>query len=152
MAPPRLCAISLGQRDGLVVLAKWVTLRGRLAAIFKALLQLYFVHFLPLPYWLMRRLPGKQPRRMISVAGPSDGVVELARSGGEGLARRKTFAPSAMRELEANRGVRAPAVRPAPNSAEKPVDAEPAAALIVAFAAAVAAATLGVSRIALVGL
>ena len=100
---------------------------------------------------IVETLPESRRSHLVSATFPR-GVVELARSGGEGLARRKTFAPSAMRELEANRGVRAPAVRPAPNSAEKPVDAEPAAALIVAFAAAVAAATLGVSRIALVGL
>ena len=61
--PLRLTAISLGKRDGLVVLARWVALRGRLAALAKRLIQWYFVNFLPLPYWLLRRLPGSQPRK-----------------------------------------------------------------------------------------
>ena len=36
VAPPRLCAISLGMKDGLVVLGRWVAFRGRLAAVAKA--------------------------------------------------------------------------------------------------------------------
>ena len=50
-------------------------------------LQIYFVNFLPLPYWLMSRLPGRLPRRY----GGSEGVgadVMLARSGGTALVRR----------------------------------------------------------------
>ena len=65
--PLRLTAISLGKRDGLVVLARWVALRGRLAALAKRLIQWYFVNFLPLPYWLLRRLPGRQPRKPCGV-------------------------------------------------------------------------------------
>ena len=65
--PLRLTAISLGKRDGLVVLARWVALRGRLAALAKRLIQWYFVNFLPLPYWLLRRLPGRQPRKPCEV-------------------------------------------------------------------------------------
>ena len=38
-APPRLCAISLGSRDGVVVLGAWVALRGYLAALVKKLIQ-----------------------------------------------------------------------------------------------------------------
>jgi hypothetical protein len=41
VAPPRLCAISLGRKDGVVVLGAWVALRGRLAAVAKALIQVY---------------------------------------------------------------------------------------------------------------
>ena len=88
VAPPRLCAISLGRRDGVVVLGRWVALRGWLAAIAKAVIQRYFVHFLPLPYWLMRRLPHRQPRRTMSYGGaPSD--QQLARSGGTALLRQQ---------------------------------------------------------------
>lgn len=65
--PLRLTAISLGKRDGLVVLAGWVALRGRLAALAKRLVQWYFVNFLPLPYWLLRRLPGRQQRKPCEV-------------------------------------------------------------------------------------
>ena len=55
-----------------------------------------FVNFLPLPYWLMRRLPGRQPRRYggsggsgyvpprsargmssLGVAGPDDGPCDV---------------------------------------------------------------------------
>ena len=84
VAPPRLCAISLGKWDGVVVLGRWVALRGFLAAVAKAVLQWYFVNFLPLPYWLMRRLPGRQPRRYGGSAGAAPDV-QLARSGGRGL-------------------------------------------------------------------
>ena len=63
VAPPRLCAISLGKWDGLVVLGRWVAVRGVLAAVCKALIEWYFVNFLPLPYWVLKRLPFKQPRR-----------------------------------------------------------------------------------------
>ena len=61
--PLRLTAVSLGKWDGVVVLARWVAMRGWLAALSKQLIQWYFVHFLPLPYWLLRRLPGSQPRK-----------------------------------------------------------------------------------------
>lgn len=87
VCPPRLCAISLGKWDGVVVLGTWVALRGFLAAIAKMIIQVYFVNFLPLPYWLMSRLPGRLPRRY----GGSGGVgadVMLARSGGSALVRR----------------------------------------------------------------
>ena len=96
VAPPRLCAISLGKWNGVVVLGRWVALRGFLAAIAKMIIQLYFVNFLPLPYWLMRRLPGRQPRRYggsggsgyvpprsargmssLGVAGPDDGPCDV---------------------------------------------------------------------------
>lgn len=60
--PLRLTAVSLGKWDGVIVLASWVALRGWLAAIGKQFIQWYFVNFLPLPYWLLRRLPGSQPR------------------------------------------------------------------------------------------
>ena len=63
--PLRLTAVSLGRRDGLIVLARWVALRGWLAALTKQLIQWYFVNFLPLPYWLLRRLPGRQARKAI---------------------------------------------------------------------------------------
>lgn len=65
--PLRLTAVSLGRRDGVVVLAGWVALRGRLAAIAKQVIQFWFVNFLPLPYWLLRRLPGKKPRKQYEV-------------------------------------------------------------------------------------
>ena len=87
VAPPRLCAISLGKWDGLVVLGRWVALRGVLAALAKQVLQWYFVNFLPLPYWLMRRLPGKQPRRYGGSAGASPEVL-IARTGGRAIIRR----------------------------------------------------------------
>lgn len=61
--PPRLTAVSLGKWDGVVVLAGWVALRGWLAALAKQAIQFWFVHFLPLPYWLLRRLPGRKPRK-----------------------------------------------------------------------------------------
>ena len=100
VAPPRLCAISLGKWDGVVVLGRWVALRGLLAAVVKAFLQFYFVHFLPLPYWLMRRLPGRQPRRYGGSAGALPDM-QLARTGGSGLVRglgrRKRAASSSMR-------------------------------------------------------
>lgn len=73
VAPPRLCAISLGKRDGVVVLGSLIVLRGLLAAVAKALIQVYFVNFLPLPYWLMKRLPGRKPRRSSSAS--SLGIV-----------------------------------------------------------------------------
>ena len=50
VAPPRLCAISLGKWDGLVVLGRWVAVRGVLAAFGKALIEWYFVHSEPYPY------------------------------------------------------------------------------------------------------
>ena len=65
--PLRLTAVSLGKWDGVVVLARWVAMRGWLAAVSKQLIQWYFVHFLPLPYWLLRRLPGSQPRKLPTV-------------------------------------------------------------------------------------
>ncbi len=65
--PLRLTAVSLGKRDGIVVLGAWVALRGWLAAIAKQAIQIWFVHFLPLPYWLLRRLPGKVPRQPYDV-------------------------------------------------------------------------------------
>ena len=66
--PLRLTAVSLGKWDGVIVLARWVALRGKLAALGKQFIQWYFVNFLPLPYWLLRRLPGAQPRTPVEVA------------------------------------------------------------------------------------
>ena len=86
VAPPRLCAISLGKNDGLVVLGAWVALRGWLAALVKRFLQWYFVNFLPLPYWLMRRLPFRTDRQYGGTLGAPRGV-QLARSGARGVAR-----------------------------------------------------------------
>ena len=89
VAPPRLTAISLGKWDGVVVLGNWVALRGVLAAVAKMVIQFYFVHFLPLPYWLMRRLPFKRPRQYGGTLGaPRD--VQLARSGARGAMRRRS--------------------------------------------------------------
>ena len=70
--PLRLTAVSLGKHDGVVVLAGWVALRGRLAAIAKQAIQFWFVNFLPLPYWLLRRLPGKKPRKLYDVLPRAD--------------------------------------------------------------------------------
>lgn len=140
VCPPRLCAISLGKFDGIVVLGQWVALRGLLAAIAKALIQIYFVNFLPLPYWLMRRLPGRQPRRY----GGSGGTAvteQLARSGGRGLNRKTDTFGNAQELAEVMSSVgsaSAAAVRPVPNSSIRPVDAEPASALVIALAAAIA--------------
>ena len=89
VAPPRLCAISLGKRDGVVVLGRWVALRGLLASVAKALIQLYFVNFLPLPYWLMRRLPHRQPRRTMGYGGASPDDMQLGRSGSSALIRQQ---------------------------------------------------------------
>ena len=89
-APPRLCAISLGKWDGVVVLGKWVALRGFLAAVAKAIIQIYFVNFLPLPYWLMKRLPLATPasERLYGGTGGVGADLMLARSGGTSLTRR----------------------------------------------------------------
>ena len=62
---------------------RWVALRGILAAVAKALIQFYFVNFLPLPYWLMKRLPFRQPRRYGGTLG-SPRSAQLARSGAAG--------------------------------------------------------------------
>ena len=70
--PLRLTAISLGRLDGVIVLARWVALRGWLAALTKQLIQIWFVNFLPLPYWLLRRLPGKTPRKSYDVLSRGD--------------------------------------------------------------------------------
>lgn len=87
--PLRLCAISLGRWDGVVVLGKWVALRGWLAAIAKALIQIYFVNFLPLPYAVMRRMPGRTPRRYGGSGGLETSQM-VARSGAAGLVRSTT--------------------------------------------------------------
>ena len=152
VAPARLCAISLGRWDGIVVLGRWIVLRGLPAAIVKALVQIYFVNFLPLPYWLMRRLPGRTPRRYM-YGGSDDADYQLARSGGSSLLRRQ----SKQRAMISG-GAPLPtalAVRPAGTSTAPPVDVEPAAALVVAAAAAVAAAGLamgGLGRLARAGI
>ena len=94
VAPPRLCAISLGKWDGLVVLGRWVAVRGVFAALGKAVIEWYFVNFLPLPYWVLRRLPFKQPRRDGGTRGLPKGR-QLARSGGAGVLRTEGKARTA---------------------------------------------------------
>ena len=100
VSPPRLCAISLGRRDGIVVLGRWVALRGLLAAACKLFVQWYFVHFLPLPYWLLRRLPFKERRRYGGTGGlPRD--LQLARSGAAGVLRQAQPPPLAIAQSTA---------------------------------------------------
>ena len=68
------------------MLGRWVAVRGVLAAVCKALIEWYFVNFLPLPYWVLKRLPFKQPRRDGGTRGlPKE--RQLARSGGSGVLR-----------------------------------------------------------------
>lgn len=143
VAPPRLCAISLGKWDGIVVLGKWVALRGVLAAVAKMIIQVYFVNFLPLPYWLMRRLPGRLPRRSVDFDDDVSPDVQLARSGGRGLTRQRNSFGVVVEGAPSNRGT-AVAVRPAPNLGVAPEPAaEPALALIFGMAAAIGAVALG---------
>ena len=141
VAPPRLCAISLGKTDGIVVLGRWVALRGFFAAIAKALIQVYFVNFLPLPYWLMRRLPMRYPRRSIADSGVAPGV-QLARSGGRGITRQSDSFGVRVPNAADGRADAVVSVRPAPNLGVTPQDVEPAASLLVGLAAAVSAVTL----------
>lgn len=157
VAPPRLCAISLGRWDGCVVLGQWVALRGFLAAVAKMIIQVYFVNFLPLPYWLMRRLPMRQPRRsMIATRSEADAaVVQLARSGGRGLTRQSdSFGIEGIERVAADGdSVQAgSALRPVDKGDRSPVDAEPAAALVAALIAAFAAGLLTAGRLARAGM
>ena len=55
--PPRFMAISLGSFDGVVVWGDRVLASGVLAAMFKALVQFWFIRFLPAPYGVMKMLP-----------------------------------------------------------------------------------------------
>jgi hypothetical protein len=117
-----------------------VALRGVLAAVAKAIIQLYFVNFLPLPYWLMRRLPGRTPRRY-GGSGNAAVTEQLARSGGRGLTRDRTSFGrliDGQDETDARDGAALAAVPAAPNAGVQPVDAEPAAALVAALVAAFA--------------
>ena len=149
--PPRLCAISLGRWDGVVVLGPWVVLRGFLAAVAKALIQVYFVNFLPLPYWLMRRMPGRQPRRYGGSGGASIDV-QLARSGSAGLFRSTLYSDGTVEGGEEGQLVDPTAVRPAADLVVLQDDGEPDHAAIVAFAAALAAAVAGAALLARAGL
>lgn len=55
--PPRLMAISLGSFDGVMVWGDRVVATGIVAAMFKALVQFWFIRFLPAPYGVMKMLP-----------------------------------------------------------------------------------------------
>ncbi len=145
IAPPRLCAISLGKWDGLVVLGRWVALRGWLAAAAKMLIQFYFVHFLPLPYWLMSRLPFKQPRRYGGTAGlPRD--RQLARSGAVGVTRQSSQQanPSAMSSSPPLEVPPVPPPPPAPAPPPPPVSTAGRAPAAAAPDAALAASATSV--------
>ena len=66
--PPRLMAISLGPFDGVVLWGDRVVLRGWFAACLKALVQFWFIRFLPAPYAVAKRLPSlrtKPPTSLI---------------------------------------------------------------------------------------
>lgn len=66
--PPRLMAISLGPFDGVVLWGDRVVLRGWFAACLKALVQFWFIRFLPAPYAVAKRLPSlrtKPPASLI---------------------------------------------------------------------------------------
>ena len=74
-------------RGSHVRISSW---QGFLAAVAKAIIQVYFVNFLPLPYWLMRRLPLATPasERLYGGSGGVGADLMLARSGGTALVRR----------------------------------------------------------------
>jgi len=66
--PPRLMAISLGPFDGVVLWGDRTVARGWFAACFKALVQFWFIRFLPAPYAVAKRLPSlrkKPPASLI---------------------------------------------------------------------------------------
>ena len=65
--PPRIVAVSLGPRDGVVSWGDTVIATGIFAAAIKALVQFWFIRFLPAPYALMRRLPSLQREPPASV-------------------------------------------------------------------------------------
>lgn len=65
--PPRIVAVSLGPRDGVVSWGDTVIAKGILAAAIKALVQFWFIRFLPAPYALMKRLPSLKNRPPASV-------------------------------------------------------------------------------------
>ena len=72
--PPRIVAVSLGPRDGVVSWGDAVVARGIFAAMIKCLVQFWFVRFLPAPYAIMKRLPSlknKPPASVILLAPPT---------------------------------------------------------------------------------
>ena len=65
--PPRLMAISLGPFAGVVVWGDRILCRGWCAAVFKALIQFWFIRFLPAPYSIMKRFPRMRVKPPASV-------------------------------------------------------------------------------------
>ena len=70
VCPPRLCAISLGRWDGVVVLGKWVALRGFLAAVAKAVIQVRVTYSAPTRGLPTRGLPTRLARPSSQLASP----------------------------------------------------------------------------------
>ena len=55
--PPRFMAISLGSFDGVFVWGDRVVATGIVAAVFKAIVQFWFIRFLPAPYGILKHVP-----------------------------------------------------------------------------------------------